>query len=480
MQSPVEETLSPTPKASACSQVPIDILHEILPYCMPPYPTIRSTTQLISSLSQVSSTWRAAVRSSPQLWCRLLVTLRRNDDLNHCAQMVTQWFEHAPSLSLALFLNIDFVADDDEDIARIRTFLVDLSSVMLRVRRFAFHSKITTKLMCAFVDLEWKLPQLKILDLLSHDRLDHVNPVAFSVPLFHNVPNLDEVAIGNAMTWATDITHILPWSRLTHIRLKYETSISRWIEVMNMCPQMRFCSVHIDDDYYSPPCSPSGIHHGLKRLFLHFSNGETSFVKLLSLYQLPSLFTLCVNYSPELELPFNFFPCPQGISALTNIQHFTFNAGGIKFPRKYITYLAEVLREMVNLEELDLEQTTQKFIPLYRALSFNRPKEAILPKLTALALWVSSVPQASEIKKELEPLLDMLSSRSGKETIPVGFEPLEGFILGVATEGIYERMRELFDPWVGGLPSRLHFSIELNRSTRCNQPDGWTQPISDY
>ena len=147
-------------------------------------------------------------------------------------------------------------------------------------------------------------------------------------------------------------------------------------------------------------------------------------------------------------------------------------------PHEHISYLAEILREMDNLMTLHLQQTTEEFIPLYEALSFNRPEEAILPRLETLRLWVSSVSQG-EKDKELQPLLGMLSSRSRKDTIPLGFEPLRAVIVGVATEDIHERMRKLFDPWVGGLPSRLRFSIDLERGTDSLKPKGWTQAISD-
>jgi hypothetical protein len=472
MQSPDEEILSSTPNASACSQIPLDILHEILLSCLPLYPTIRSGNDVISSLSRVSSTWRAAVFSSPRLWSRLLVTLHKHDDLRHCVQMVTQWFERSPTLPLSFFLNIDFEADD-EDIARIHTFLVDLSSVMLRVRHFALHSRLTTELLRSFVNLEWELPQLKMLDLFSHDHLDEVNAVTFSVPLFHDASNLVEVAIGNAITWATEIDHILPWSQLTHIRFIYETSMSRWIELMNMCPLLRQCEVKIDNDFCNPSCPPNGIHRTLERLLLIFSDGSIPFLKLLSLYHLPALRMVLVQYDTE---PLFDFPCPQGISALANLQIFSFNTGKKKFQRKHIKYLAEILREMVNLNELELQQTTEDFVPLYQALSFGRPEEAILPQLGTLTLWIS---QGSEKDKELQPLLEMVSSRSGEDTIPVGFKPLKHFVVGVPTEDIHDRMRKLFDPWVAGLPSRLQFSIDLHRSSRFHQPYGWTQRISD-
>jgi hypothetical protein len=290
---------------------------------------------------------------------------------------------------------------------------------------------------------------LKILDLFSHAHLDEVGAIAFSLPVFYNAPNLVEVALGNAITWDTVIVHILPWSQLTHIRLMYETSISRWIQVMNMCPRMRFCAVNINDDYHSPSCSPNGIHHSLERLLLDFSDGSVPFLKLLSLYQLPSLYKLCVHYQTE---PHFDFPCPQGISALANIQFFSFNRGNgsqvHKFSPKNITYLAEILREMVNLRTLVLQQTTQEFSPLYEALSFNRPEEAILPRLGILKLWVSRLSQ-EEKDKELQPLLGILSSRYREDTIPVGFKPLKRFIMGVPTEDIHERMRKLFDHGLG-------------------------------
>ena len=470
-----EGKLSSPPEASACSRVPVDILHEIIPYCLPLYPTIRSANDVMSTLSRVSSSWRAAVLSSTGLRSRLLVTLQKNDDLERCARRVTQWLQHTHSLSF--FLNIDFKAHH-EDIARIRTFLVDLSSVMSRVRHFALHSRLTTELLRSFIDLEWNLPRLQILDLFSHDVLDANNAIAYDFPLFHNAQNLVEVAIGNAITWDTDIVHLLPWSQLTRIHLKYETSISRWIEVMNMCPKMRFCRVTIHEDYYSPPCSPSGIHHSLERLFIDICDGSVPFLKLLTLYQLPSLHTLAVHYHEE---PHFNFPCPQGISALAKIRYFSFNkCPGMTMPHEHISYLAEILREMDNLMTLQLQQTTEEFIPLYEALSFNRPEDAILPRLEILRLWVSPV---SHEKKdmELQPLLGMLSSRSRKDNVPVGFKPLKTIIVGVATENIHERMRKLFDPWVGGLPSQLRFSIDLDRSTCFHKPKGWTQPISnDY
>jgi hypothetical protein len=134
---------------------------------------------------------------------------------------------------------------------------------------------------------------------------------------------------------------------------------------------------------------------------------------------------------------------------------------------------------MVNLKTLELQQTTPESIPLYEALSFKQPDQAILPQLKTLQLWIST-DSVTDKDKELHPLLDMLSSRCSEGTVPVGFEPLKHFIVGVASEDIHDLMRELFDPWIGGLPSRLQFEINVDRPYHSQQPDGWTHPISDW
>ena len=49
----------------------------------------------------------------------------------------------------------------------------------------------------------------------------------------------------------------------------------------------------------------------------------------------------------------------------------------------------------------------------------------------------------------------------------------------VEREDIYERIRTIFGPWVGGLPPQLRVSIDLSPSAGdvSSQPDGWTYPI---
>ena len=460
--------------------IPPDVLQEIFLYCLPVHPTIQSASPVISSLSRVSPTWRAVVLLSPRLWSRLFVTVQYEDDLDHCTQMVTRWFQHARSVPLSFFLNIDFEAFDD-DIARMRSFLVGLSSLMLRVQHFGLHARFTTDLLCSFVDLKWELPLLKKLYLFSHADLDQNEAVEFSVPLFQAAPNLVQVAIQNTITNAHDVQHILPWSQLTRTTIAYSIPISRWIEVMQMCPMMLNCEVFFDKHYEvgSTPLdsySPNGVHHSLEHLYLDILEGGPPFLKLLSIYNLPSLQTLYLFYHSQ---PIHNFPPPQGISALANLREFSFYAERQKISPEHFTHMAEVLCEMVNLEILEFQQPTQDFVPLYEAVSLKQSeKPAILPRLSTFKLWI---PTRSVVEKDVEfrPLFEMLSSRCEKDTIPVGYKPLREFIVGVESEDSYERMKTIFGPWIGGLPPQLRVSINLSPSDISSQPDGWTHPISE-
>lgn len=399
------------------------------------------------------------------------------DTLDRCARMVTRWFQRARSVPLSFFLNIDFEAEFDEDIAHIRSFLVDISSIMPRVQHFGLHAQLTTELLYSFVGLEWKLPLLKRLDLFSHSRIDQVNPIAYSVPIFQTAPNLVQVAIQNTITSAHDVQHILPWSQLTDINMAYSISVSRWIEVMEMCPKMRVFEVSFNEEDNVWPSSlesypPKGTHHSLERLYLDISNGG-AFLNLLSLYSFPALRTLHVLYHSE---PLLDFPRPKGISLLANLREFSFSAMGLHFPREHFTYVVEILREMVNLEELELQQATQDFIPIYEALSFKQEK-AILPRLGTIKLWVSSESEPGK-DEELEPLFKMLSSRCTEDIVPVGYKPLEEFFVGVEAEDVHERISNMFDPWLGRLPPQLRTNIDLSRSYYFDQPEGWTYPIA--
>ena len=479
-ETPPLSTSSHTVEAvfSPIRHVPLDLLHEIVFHCLPVHPTIQSASPVISSLSQVSSTWRTAVLSSPRLWSRLFVTIRDEDSLDHCAQMVTRWFQRARSVPLSFFLNIDFEAFD-EDIARIRPFLVDLSSVMPKVQHFGLHAQLTTELLYSFVDLDWKFPQLKKLDLFSHAEIDQIDPVAYSVPLFQTAPNLVQVAIQNTITSSPDLQHILPWSQLTDINVAYSISISRWIEIMRMCPKMRVLEVFFGREDVRPlsldSYFPKGIHSSLERLYLDILNGGLPFLKLLSLVNLPALRTLHVLYHSEPPLE---FPRPQGNSMLANLREFSFSAMRLKFPREHSTYLIEILREMVNLEELELQQVTEDFIPLYEAISFKRPEKAMLPRLNTIKLWISS-DSVPENEEEIQPLFEMLSSRCKEDIVPVGYEPLGDFLVGVETEETQEQVRKVFGPWVTDLPPQLRVNIDLSRHYRFDQPEGWTFPISE-
>jgi hypothetical protein len=188
-----------------------------------------------------------------------------------------------------------------------RTFLADLSSVMLRVWHFGLHAQLTNELLSSFVDLEWNLPQLRILNLFSHSGCDMLFAVPFSSNLFHNTPNLVRVTIQNAITSAPKIQHVLPWSQLTHITVAYQISLSRWIEILNMCPLLRRCDILLgkSDEATSSTsldaCRPKGIHN-LKLLALDV-NDWVSFLKPLSVYNLPSQTTLHILYHSEPFLP---------------------------------------------------------------------------------------------------------------------------------------------------------------------------------
>lgn len=461
---------------SPIHKISLDVLHEIFVFCLPVNPTMQSAGPVILTLSLVSSTWRAAVISLPRLWSTLFVTVRYDDDLNKCAQVVNRWFQHARSAPLSFFLNIRFRAYY-EDITRIHNFLVDLSSIMLRVWHFGLHARLTKDLLRSFIDLDWKFPLLKILDLFSHAGYDKIREVAFSFPqpLFQNAPDLVQVSIHNSITTFHDIQDLLPWSQLRYLNIAYSISISRWIEIMNMCPKLSRCIVvlkELDVDSFLP----ESICHNLKHLEFEI-NGCVPLLEPLSICNLPSLDTFGVLYNSTPSLGFS----PGEISALTNLRKFSFNRGRQKISHEYLTQLTEVLREMVNLKVLILQQTTKDFIPLYEALSFKSPGEPILPQLGTFNMWITTDSEVHlpEQDEELDPLIEMLSSRIGEDSIPVGCKPLQKCIVGVEDDGIYERTKKRFDSLVGRLPPQFQFRIAVFRDFRFEQPDGWTYPISD-
>lgn len=477
----VEDTgrsrLDPNAVLSPIHKISLDVLHEIFFVCLPVHPTIQSASPVISTLSLVSSTWRAAVLSLPRLWSTLFVTVRSNDDLNECAHDVIRWFQQARSAPLSFFLNIRFRAAY-EDITRINKFLLDLSSIMMTVWHFGLHARLSKPLLHSFVGIEWKFPRLKTLDLFSHGGYDRTSAVKLSFPqlLFQNAPNLVQVSIQNSITTAHDIQHLFPWSQLKNINIAYCISISRWIEILNMCPKLSGCTIVFDqseEDTSVVSFLPKVIHHKLEHFDFEM-NGSLPLLKPLSLCDFPSLDTLYVLYNTPPSLGFS---SPQEIPVLTNLRKFSFNCGGQYISHEYLTLLAEVLREMVNLKVLVLQQTTKDFIPLYEALSFTSPGGPILPQLGSFSLWISTESEvALEKDEELDPLIEMLSSRMGEGTIPVGCKPLRNCTVGVENDGVYERTKRRFG---GRLPPRFQFKIAIHCDYHFEQPEGWTYPISE-
>ncbi|KAJ7639368.1 hypothetical protein FB45DRAFT_425545 [Roridomyces roridus] len=278
--------------------LPTEIVSEILIHCLPT-PTTKWRVDGVDSrqapllLSQICSQWRQIALSTPTLWKRLDINLRRRK--NRAPDITETWLGRAHNFPLSVRLHGPTRDVDSKFSETFRRCAPRMQSLELDIFLDDLE-RMTSK------SIEFLLLRKLSLRLLDGD--DEL-PETFRVEMLKNVPQLSQVLLHQILPGAI----VLPWQQLTRFtgELYY---IPECLDALRLMPNLVECAVSVIETYGDYDDLEVFSHPQIRSFTLfhsmdHERDQEARSVQILSYMALPNLETLelvDVNYDDEFVL----------------------------------------------------------------------------------------------------------------------------------------------------------------------------------
>jgi hypothetical protein len=350
---------------------------------------------------------------------RALASERTSFLRKHYASLVKGWFDRAgehPSLSLQFF----FEMHNYSDIPEVNDAHSLISEVLVaNAPRFRYldvgagHAKYLGEFLTGTHSV--MLNHLESL-VLRLARLENLTPGW--IISFHSSPKLRRVSL---LSLTIDWPSLLPWSKLTHLKVTDFISSNTWMMLVRGCIDLQYGVFYIKTD--GGP--PSGVHpneHTLSNLtnlrlvFLREYDGQ-----IFSGLHLPSLKTL--------ELHSLIGPSQYTNSLPSHLHRFlpsleTFSLISIAIPTGDLLDLLQVSLKLVNLEFASTRSIDHDL--LFKRLSYvgtsnpDSDVKVLLPKLEKLAFHVPSAVEEPDREATVFPthaFVEMVRSRWNTEPL---------------------------------------------------------------
>ncbi|CAA7270400.1 unnamed protein product [Cyclocybe aegerita] len=405
-------------------RVPFDIIREIARLTLP-YQPAANVKNAPLSLCQVSSAWRKAALSLPELWTTLYLVVEDLLSTRRYHQRVVEWFERARGRPVSLYLCFSFqrphVGSAKHAYGR---FLHKLRPSVPQIRHLRIVSKSLKDALPCFENAHWPLDGLESLELHGHDSesmewmmedtMDGPQVPFPAMTLFKTATNLRSLTVENDFYFTLGAPELIPWAQLTTVRMTEWLRVADWVKIMKSCPQLRLGQFEVGAEWVDEGTRPVLAH--LEELRLHGMHFEVSMFDLISIFDLPNLRVidvchLTMGFADDIPDP---LPANQ-IPALKTIHNFYFNDF---WSKTHPMYVLELITEMTNLRELELTDVMPgtAYQAVFERMLFDEPTP-ILPNLSRLFV------KADKKVKDWTAFIDMVASRSFNT--PVGCSPLK-------------------------------------------------------
>ncbi|KAJ3499918.1 hypothetical protein NLJ89_g10017 [Agrocybe chaxingu] len=441
-------------------RLPYDIFHKIALYSLPEHPS-PTRNQAPISLCQVSAAWRAAGLSTPSLWSTLFLNIRDIRALKTYKKRVIKWFGRAEACSISFY--IYFTPEDAilDATNAIPSMLAHWAPLMPQVKHLGIGSDRVTAVLHHFANVAWDLRALEALELFnqgpcsSKDYASGERLIPHIPMLAKGTPNLRSVTIQNDFIMLCGAKGFVPWAQLTHVFLTEALLIEDWLSVMTLCTQMQEGEFLVDEGL-PYPLPPRCTHTHLECLKLRLAYGiDYSILDLLNLVDLPRLRVLALGHEDRPASDDPPPPPPSSISCLRHIETLMIDHGWCSNPK----YVVEILREAVELRELQLESVCAEEDVIIKAL-----REGLVPRLRTLRIFANRPLDDPSDAVNVPLLLEMLKTRCG----PDGLQDVD-ITADCWPEAPRSRIGEL-KAGVGSLVSTAAgFSVRLNLAS----DDSW-------
>ncbi|CAA7270399.1 unnamed protein product [Cyclocybe aegerita] len=375
-------------------RVPFDILREIVRLTLPRWPSA-STKQGPLALCRVSSAFRRATLSLPELWTTLHMVLEEVLSFHRYITRVEKWFKRARGKPCSLYTHFHFPPQHVK-IAKnaYAIFLNGVRSSVACIRHLGISAKFVADALVCFEKAGWMLPNLETLELRSGEMsdaewaMDERPPdptvVIPSMELFKTANSLHSVTIDGDFVRTLGGRGLLPWAQMTTIILTEWLRPDDWAEIMSSCPQMQIGRFRIVANWIPESGPPKRTLAHLEELRLCIMYSSASIIDLVDVFHLPKLRILDlqhdIDYGNEVSEP---LPA-KDVPAFKTVETLYF---ADVWQETTPLYVLEMLTEMTNLREVELTDivSSETYDALFKAMSFNQPIP-ILPKLSSFSV----------------------------------------------------------------------------------------------
>ncbi|KAJ3502306.1 hypothetical protein NLJ89_g8949 [Agrocybe chaxingu] len=433
--------------------VPFDIIREIARSTLPDYPTA-TTKDAPLSLCQVSSAWRTAALSIPELWTTLYISLKDVLSISRYKRRVIQWFERAKRRPVSLFIYFDFPVTHMETAKQAYgIFLRRIRSHVSQIQHLGVSAETLRDILPCFKDAGWALDGLKTLELQDKEfaSLDWAtfgtrpepDVVLPSMDVFKSAASLRSLIIEGDFYMRTGANPLIPWAQLTVVKLTEWLRDGDWVQIMLLCPQIVLGDFQIAAEEVPEVVAPKPVLEHLEELHLLLFDNSISAIDLLNLFLLPKLCMVNLRHENIDDGATSLFPAKE-VSALQTIERFYFED---VWKKTTPLYVVEMITEMSNLRELELTDVVPgpTYQTLFEAMSFNT-MAPILPMLSSLYVV------APKKLTDWSNFVEMVRSRIFN--VPAGCQPLSE-VRVVIQQSWNRKMRRKVIPAIAGLKESL-------------------------
>ncbi|CAA7270403.1 unnamed protein product [Cyclocybe aegerita] len=378
-------------------RVPFDIIREIARLTVPRNPSA-TTKKSPLSLCHVSSAWRRAALSLPELWTSLYVPLFDILSFKRYTLRVVEWFARANGQPCSLYLHFHF-ASPHEDTAKEahRIFLQGIRSSIGLIRHLAISADNISDALPSFEKAEWVFERLETLELFSSvgsdygwildDRQPDSDVVVPPMDLFKTATKLRSVTIEGGFIQTRGAQKLLPWSQLTAVALTEWLRVDDWAEIMESCPQMQRGYFHVAATWMPTISQPKHVLTHLEELRLRVLYCSPSIIELVDAYDLPKLRVLSLEHDGDedsMEWDLSHPPPANEIPAFKTLETLSFSD---VWQETAPLYVLEMLAEGTNLRKIEINDivASDVYQALFKAMSFHQANP-VLPRLSTLHL----------------------------------------------------------------------------------------------
>ncbi|KAG6916186.1 hypothetical protein DXG01_008068 [Tephrocybe rancida] len=235
---------------ASAQNLPLELLHKIFYYCLPPYSNRRPSRTLAPlSLCRVSRKRRNTARNVKDLWERLLLRQDPSQDLatnrHKFVAASALWLERRKHRPIDLQFDFDFGAWSNNTYRGVPAIRDLVFPIATNARDFSLEVNMDTQLEDWLTERTTGLEALEAFSISVTERLAGMRAPLPVLLHAHKLRLLSLSMYGNALRDPARLP--IPWAQITHLSLPHQMPFEGWHRVIRACLQLQHCYVGFED-----------------------------------------------------------------------------------------------------------------------------------------------------------------------------------------------------------------------------------------